>query len=215
MGWLRKRHGLSQEAQLAWSAVGSVGTLIDTLVQRILADTAGALHGVREPADFEALCRRVRTGIGGVANAIAGQLNELLPLYGTLKSGLEKQARRRWPQAVEDLDSQSDDLIYPEFLVELGPGRLEQLPRYFRSMNERLTLLEQNPSRDRERLERVRPWWDRYQHALERGCVYDEPLDDYRWLLHEYRVSVFTQRLGTAVKVSEKRLAQAWRATGC
>jgi hypothetical protein len=28
-------------------------------------------------------------------------------------------------------------------------------------------------------------------------------------------VSLFAQRLGTAEKVSAKRLAEAWRATGC
>jgi hypothetical protein len=30
--------------------------------------------------------------------------------------------------------------------------------------------------------------------------------------LHEFRVSVFAQALGTAEKVSEKRLDEAWRA---
>jgi len=39
----------------------------------------------------------------------------------------------------------------------------------------------------------------------------DEALDEFRWLLEEYRVSVFAQSLGTAVKVSEKRLAAAWK----
>jgi ATP-dependent helicase HrpA len=38
-------------------------------------------------------------------------------------------------------------------------------------------------------------------------------MDEFRWLLEEYRVSLFAQRLGTAGRVSEKRLAQAWRKT--
>jgi ATP-dependent helicase HrpA len=40
-------------------------------------------------------------------------------------------------------------------------------------------------------------------------------MDRYRWLIEEFRVSIFAQPLGTAEKVSEKRLADAWAATGC
>jgi len=40
-------------------------------------------------------------------------------------------------------------------------------------------------------------------------------MDVFRWMLEEYRVSLFAQRLGTAVRVSEKRLAEAWKKTGC
>jgi ATP-dependent helicase HrpA len=58
----------------------------------------------------------------------------------------------------------------------------------------------------------VLPWWSRYVEKLEEdGAVYDAALDEYRWLVEEYRVSVFAQNLGTAVKVSVKRLAAAWQ----
>jgi ATP-dependent helicase HrpA len=40
-------------------------------------------------------------------------------------------------------------------------------------------------------------------------------MDTFRWLLEEYRVSLFAQRLGTAERVSEKRLTEAWKKTGC
>jgi ATP-dependent helicase HrpA len=50
---------------------------------------------------------------------------------------------------------------------------------------------------------------------LEAGCVYDEAMDAFRWMLEEYRVSLFAQRLGTAERVSGKRLAESWKKTGC
>ncbi len=34
----------------------------------------------------------------------------------------------------------------------------------------------------------------------------------FRWLLEEYRVSLFAQQLGTKQPVSEKRIKQAWQA---
>jgi ATP-dependent helicase HrpA len=74
--------------------------------------------------------------------------------------------------------------------------------------------VEQDPNRDLQRLARIQPWWDRYTGALEDGALYDEQLDAFRWLLEEFRVSLFAQRLGTDGKVSEKRLEQAWSRTG-
>ena len=70
----------------------------------------------------------------------------------------------------------------------------------------------QNPQKDQQRMAQVRSWWDRYVRALESGTPYDEYMDEFRWLLEEFRISLFAQRLGTAVKVSEKRLSQAWAA---
>jgi ATP-dependent helicase HrpA len=35
-------------------------------------------------------------------------------------------------------------------------------------------------------------------------------LDHYRWMLEEYRVSLFAQRLGTAIKVSPEKLDEHW-----
>jgi ATP-dependent helicase HrpA len=64
-------------------------------------------------------------------------------------------------------------------------------------------------------MSRVMPWWLRYLKILDAdGAVYNTTLDEYRWMVEEYRVSLFAQSLGTAVKVSEKRLAAAWRRVG-
>ena len=49
---------------------------------------------------------------------------------------------------------------------------------------------------------------------LEQGRDYDEAVDEYRWLLEEFRVSLFAQQLGTRAKVSVKRLRQAWQKIG-
>jgi ATP-dependent helicase HrpA len=38
------------------------------------------------------------------------------------------------------------------------------------------------------------------------------PAQHYRWMLEEFRVSLFAQRLGTKTPVSTKRLDEQWRA---
>jgi ATP-dependent helicase HrpA len=215
--YLRTHHGLHREALLAWSPVGAAGDLVEDLFWRSLADTAtevGPLHEVRDRAGFESCLAQVRSRIGRSAVARAADLNECLPLYGRLARQVG-ELEARLPGAAADLASQLDDLVYPGFLAELESGRLQHYPRYLRAVEERLLGLEQNPQRDRQRQAEVEPWWRKYLDALAGGAAYDEAMDAYRWLLHEFRVSLFAQRLGTAEKVSPKRLAAAWHATGC
>ena len=141
-------------------------------------------------------------------------MNELLPLYGVVASKVDGNLKQKRPEVFDDLSTQLEDLVYPTFLSELEPGRLKHYPRYLRAIGERLLQLDIDPVKDRERMAMVSPWWQRYLDALDRGCVYDEALDSFRWLVEEYRVSLFAQKLGTAQKVSEKRLADAWKNTG-
>jgi ATP-dependent helicase HrpA len=220
--YLRSHHGLERGALLAWSAVGSVEQLVRDLFWRSLADTLAEVpgkvqetpvHEVRDPAAFGQLLDRVRSRIGRTCVARAAELNECLPLYAKVSGIVRGPLAERQPAACDDLDSQLQDLVYPGFLAELECGRLGHYPRYLKAIEERLDQLERNPLRDRQRQQEVEPWWRRYLDALAAGAAYDEAMDAFRWLLHEFRVSVFAQRLGTAEKVSPKRLAEAWEAT--
>jgi len=217
--YLRNHHGLSRRALLAWSPVAPTAELLDGLFWRCLVDSAGEAHSghlvtVRDAAAFAALLDRVRSRFGRSSVTRVAELEESLSLYGQLAPRLHGKPARHWPEARDDLEESLADLVYPGFLAELEPGRLAHYPRYLQAAAERLAQLEQNPQRDQQRLAELRPWWQRYQEALGAGRTYDEALDHYRWLLHEFRVSLFAQRLGTAVKVSTKRLAEAWHATG-
>jgi ATP-dependent helicase HrpA len=214
LGYLGKHHGLSRESLLAWSPQGRSEELIADLLERSLVDCAGHLSGIRDAGSFEQLCLRVRNEIGRDCLQRSALLNESLALYGSLSLRINGDMEKRRPGVFADLTTQLQDLVYPGFLAQLEPGRLEHYPRYLRAIEERLLQLRDNPARDSQRMGVVEPWWQHYLEALEQGCAYDEALDAFRWLVEEYRVSLFAQRLGTAQKVSEKRLTEAWNKTG-
>ena len=64
-----------------------------------------------------------------------------------------------------------------------------------------------DPAADALRARRVAVWWRRYM-----GCdgPYGPALEKFRWMLEEFRVSVFAQGLGTSVRISDRRLEIAW-----
>ena len=67
-----------------------------------------------------------------------------------------------------------------------------------------------------EVLARITPHWrrciERARHLHELG-LFDPELDEYRWMIEEYRVAQYAQQLGTARKVSEKLLEEQWGRT--
>ncbi len=210
--YLEKHHGISRAGLMAWSSVGSTETLVHDLVQSSLRQAAGDVSAVRDASAFKDLAGRVRNGIGKVCARRARQLSEVLESMAQVRKN-NRRFESSLPDAWADMQAQLDDLVYPAFLEELEPERLEHYPRYLAALLYRQEKLRTDPAQDRAKLDRVAPWWKRYQDALERGEEYDQAMDAFRWLIHEFRVSVFAQHLGTDGKVSEKRLGDAWSET--
>ena len=65
-----------------------------------------------------------------------------------------------------------------------------------------------------DKLESFLPFWTRYEARFkdhtERGRV-DSGLARYRWMLEEFRISLFAQELGTRFAVSAQRLEASWQ----
>ena len=62
-------------------------------------------------------------------------------------------------------------------------------------------------------MERFAPFWEQYRELVttrEARIASRAALAEYRWMLEEYRVSLFAQELGTAYPVSPKRLQLKW-----
>ncbi len=212
---LRKHHGLSAAGLLAWSAVGSADALIDGLVKSSLALAAGNQPArVRDEAAFDELLNYVRAELGLLFRTQAGHVNKTLKIWSELTKSLNDTYYNTRPDVYNDMRSQLDDMLYEGFLHELSPARLEHYPRYLEAMRIRLASVEKDPHRDAARMQEVEPFWQQYLQLLEQGRDYDENVDDYRWLMEEFRVSLFAQQLGTRAKVSVQRLLKAWQKIG-
>jgi ATP-dependent helicase HrpA len=93
--------------------------------------------------------------------------------------------------------------------------RLPHLPRYLKALLVRAERAAVNPAKDQEKVKQILPFRQALQ-ALNPPAA--EParraLEEFRWMLEEFKVSVFAQELGTAQPVSAKRLAAQLQALG-
>ena len=92
---------------------------------------------------------------------------------------------------------------------------LREVPRYLKAIEQRFDKIAAQLQRDRVWTAELSAAWEQYQaraakHAQEGKR--DAELVLYRWMLEEYRVSLFAQQLGTRMAVSDKRLSKQWSA---
>ncbi len=124
----------------------------------------------------------------------------------------------KWQYAIDDVRDQLSRLAGPKCLSTTPWAWLRHCPRYFRAIRVRLdALLGGGIAKDRERFEEFLPRWRAYLDWFQQQgpqCEADAELIQYRWMLEEYRVSLFAQKLGTSIPVSPKRLEQQWSKVG-
>ena len=111
------------------------------------------------------------------------------------------------------METQLAWLVFPGFLKAVPPERLKHYDRYLRGVRVRIDRARSNPSGDRAKESRVAPYWEQYREAiLGKGpkIANRDALAEYRWMVEEFRVSVFAPEVRAAIPVSEKRLDAKW-----
>ncbi|MFB3925610.1 MAG: ATP-dependent RNA helicase HrpA [Syntrophales bacterium] len=109
-----------------------------------------------------------------------------------------------------------EKLVPADFANRYESSRLIHLPRLLNALNVRIRSGLDHIERDREKSLKVIPFENRLRR-LEETLADDASLekrkaiDDFRWMIEEYRVSVFAQKLKTAFPVSPKRMEERLR----
>ena len=218
------RHALEQDGRFAQlrlhAAAGgqSSGRVVDD-VCALVAERAclGDAGGVRTREEFErALDRgwnRLAEVGGGVLEVVGGALQE----RQMMELLLIESVPASWVGTVQDIREQMGELFRPGWVLETAWRWLGQYARYVRAARLRFEKLrgggQAAVARDEELARPVRAcmhlWRVRSEEHAKRG-VRDPELEMFRWMVEEYRVSVFAQELGTSVKVSQQRLEKQW-----
>ncbi len=111
----------------------------------------------------------------------------------------------------QDIERQLNELFGETFLVSTPRTWLNQYPRYLQAIRKRLERAPHLGPRDREHTEEIQLFWQRYRDLCDSGHTQSgREIDLLRWMIEEYRVSLFAQSLGTHLPVSAKRINKHW-----
>lgn len=169
-------------ADLQTHALGSIRTWI------CAAKRVGALT----TAGFEAAVNRAKADLRGLVPRYVDQLREILNLRLTLEVHASPSA---------GMAAELAALLPADFVRATPYGQLAQIPRYLKAMKQRADRWRQNPVKDAERARQLAPY------VVAAGKLRGrEDGAAFRWLVEEFRVSLFAQELGTAEPVSAVKL---------
>ena len=114
-------------------------------------------------------------------------------------------------EAVQDIEKQFSWLFAKNFMIESGLVHLRHYPRYMKSVLWRLEKIGSDRDADHSKMRDINRFVSLYEReiSLRKGMT-DARLEEFRWLVEELRVSLFSQRLKTPVPVSVKRLEKIW-----
>ena len=111
--------------------------------------------------------------------------------------------------AAHPLADELAGLAPSRFLERIAYERLTHLPRYLKALLIRAERAAFNPAKNRERLGRLAPYqdaWKKLQAQPAKSPEAQHQIEAFRWMIEEFKVSLFAQELGTAAPVSPKRL---------
>jgi ATP-dependent helicase HrpA len=146
-------------------------------------------------AMFSLALAQSKTDLQGIVPRLVDRLREILGL---------RQELLVHAQPYPGLDRDLAALLPPDFLRTTPHPQLAHFPRYLRAMKLRADRWRQNPAKDAERAAHLAPYVAAM--AARPGSAGGNVL---RWLVEEFRVSIFAQELGTAEPVSAVKLDRA------
>ena len=204
---LRRRVAEDRELVLLMQGLELDRPLPDAVVHRTFAEcfVPAEASPPRTRSAFESLLETRRAALGEVSDRTVAELRSTLKAWRLVRAARERA--RGFESAVTDIDAQLALLLAPDFIVATPEPWLAQLPRYLQAVARRLERLPGHEGRDTELARRIAPFaaaWRKLAHAAERAAP---AAQRYRWMLEEFRVSLFAQDLGTQMPISEKRLA--------
>ena len=197
---------------LLYNTTGQCDELKKSIVENVIRltyitdDLEQKLHGSELEKDvFEAHLQQKKSDLGLTEEELSKQLLLILTLNHDVRKQLKGNIDFSLLDSMNDIKDHLDRLVYPGFMDELSMQELRQYPRYLKAILKRLDKLLGEAHKDRALLIQIQPLWEEYK-ALVKKYGNNHELKPFRWMLEEFRVSLFAQNLGTAYPVSEKRL---------
>ncbi len=198
-----------QKLGLASSPYPSVAQMLDDARLAVLGSFVDAREPVRDRVAFDSLLAAAKIDQEAHLRRLTEDLIGVLAAWRRADKALSGRADMRTLPALTDMMAQLERLVHPGFVGDAGPEQVRHYPRYLAALLERREKLDQQVARDHQLMGQVQGLQDSLLHQLSAHPAGRPPNDSQRavrWLLEEYRVSLWAQRLGTAVPVSDQRI---------
>lgn len=210
--YVAKRMADDRELVLLSRGLPLEGSIADSLTRRAFRECflPSDLPLPRNAQAFATLLEARRSRLAEIADELAASIAATLKEWRTVRTSLERLGSPALAQAIADVNAQLRDLLPPDFIESIPRPWIDHLPRYLKAVAKRLDRLPANAKRDAELASKVKPFTTALAELMTQTSTARVPEEAVllRWMIEEYRVSLFAQELRTQMKVSDRRLLE-------
>jgi HrpA-like RNA helicase len=185
-------------------------SLADALTQRAFRECFLPVDAPvpRTAQDFNKVLDARRAQLSEAADRLATTITLTLKELRAARAALDGLRPGAFPDVVAEVNAQLGLLLPPDFIESTPRPWLDYLPRYLKAVTRRIERLPPNIRRDAELAAKVKPFAAALRAFMAEPVISSvrPELEELRWMIEEFRVSLFAQELKTMIRVSEKRL---------
>ena len=206
--------GLDNAAKLglAGSPYPNVAELVDDLRAAVAGSVVDAQQAIRDRAAFAAVTVELDAVAEERIALLVTEVLRVLDAWRQTEKRISGRAELLTLAAMQDMRAQVARLVDRGFVGEAGPEQLRRYPTYLAAVEHRRERLDSQVAKDAQLMAQVNDVQEAYLHqvaALAEGRPPGAALRRVRWMLEEYRVSLWAQQFGTAYSVSDQRIRKA------
>ncbi len=200
---------------LSTLGLGTAAQVIDDLLLAAAYQAYFAQKDIPRTMEAFAQCIEARSALTKTAIEYEHILEAIFTQIVALKNQMKavKNALAVF-ETVASINEQVSQWLYPGFIFATPLLQLQQMPRYISALQTRFEKAQLSPLKDKQTQQEVSIYWQKHQQLLQQkgpaAYFHNLPWQEYRWLIEEFRVSLFAQQLKTRVPASAKRLSKAW-----
>ena len=211
--YLRRNLALHRKCAPSARYFGGAAALEEEMMQHLLGQLFE--KDLRSAEEMEAFAERASPLILERGASLKERVQAALEAYQQVQTALQTMSDLKgaeedpsWP-----IRRDLEDLLPPKFLDRYDAERLSHIPRYLKAMQTRAQRAANNVEKHRlksAQVEGFKAWLQQFKDNLapHASDAKRDALDAFRWMIEEFKVSVFAQEIKTAFPVSAKRLEQ-------
>jgi ATP-dependent helicase HrpA len=204
-----------REFPLLAASAGLGRSLFDEVADRAVADSLAMVGGSepRTAGEFDSLVDASRQHVADCGAEVVRVVRSVLLAAKEARAALEGLRGSAFGRQRESIERQLSALLSPGWVRYTSEPWFHQLPKYLRTVARRAARVSNEVERDRKLEAQVAPY-EAALRELASGADRSKPAperDRLRWMIEEFRVSLFAQELKTLAPVSGKRLDEQLR----
>jgi ATP-dependent helicase HrpA len=211
--FLRRNLGLPRQAIEGARYFGGVHAVEEALYYTLLRRLFQV--NIRTPEELASYADKIGPTTFAKARELRDQVANVLDVYDETRRaihGIEqsnKAVLEIGARARKDLES----LVPPHFLEIYESELLLRLPRYMKAIQIRAERAANDPGKDKNKMTRVEDFIKAHEEMVQ-GLLPQSSgdkhaaVEEFRWMVEEFKISLFAQELKTLFPVSRKRLEE-------